>query len=182
MSDPWMMDTFIKNYLQRNGGEVAWGGYREIRNLYKNNLLFESNTAAPRNIHLGVDFWTTAGTKVIAPLDGEVHSFRNNNEKGDYGPTILLKHNFMGFEFYTLYGHLSRVSLTGLFAGKTIKTGDLLGSLGKPDENVNYAPHLHFQLIVDMQGYKGDYPGVCNEAESDFYFKNCPDPRILLKL
>jgi len=48
--------------------------------------------------------------------------------------------------------------------------------LGKPDENGGWPPHLHFQLIRDMQGFVGDYPGVCAKQDLTFYANNCPDP------
>ena len=58
-----------------------------------------------RNIHLGVDIWAKEGTKVLAALDGEIHSFKNNTNHGDYGPCIILKHQLEESVFYTLYGH-----------------------------------------------------------------------------
>ncbi|WP_339838493.1 hypothetical protein [uncultured Maribacter sp.] len=60
--------------------------------------------------------------------------------------------------FYTLYGHLSIDSLDGLFINKQFNAGEILGRLGTPNINVNYAPHLHFQIIRDLQGNMGDYP------------------------
>lgn len=166
------------NYL--NVSKVAYGGYLEKRSLYSNAQNFIGST--PRDIHLGIDFWCKAGTKVIAPIGGKVHSFKNNNTLFDYGPTIILEHKIDESRFYTLYGHLSVESLTGLQIGKVFARGDVLGTIGTPEVNVGYAPHLHFQLILDLQGYSGDYPGVCNEADLIFYSKNCPNPNLLLQL
>ena len=66
--------------------------------------------------------------------------------------------------------------------GMAFQQGDLLGDLGDAHINGDYPPHLHFQIIKDIQEYKGDYPGVCSKKDLDFYLKNCPDPNILLKL
>ncbi|MEM8845731.1 MAG: peptidase M23, partial [Bacteroidota bacterium] len=66
--------------------------------------------------------------------------------------------------------------------GMHFKMGEELATLGAPEVNVNYAPHLHFQIIEDIQGYEGDYPGVCSQKELHFYKKNCPNPNLLLKL
>jgi hypothetical protein len=49
-------------------------------------------------------------------------------------------------------------------------------------ENGNWPPHLHFQLIIDMQGMKGDYPGVCKFSERERYLANCPDADLLLNM
>ena len=182
LSDPLAMEAYITNYLKKNRGKVAFGGYKEKRNLYKTHHLFENNTTDPRNIHLGVDFWARAGTAVIAVLDGVVHSFRDNKSIGDYGPTIILRHRFSTIEFFTLYGHLSRSSLQGLMVGEPVKAGAVIGKLGEPFENVNYAPHLHFQCIIDLEGREGDYPGVCNNNDLEFYAENCPDATLLVKI
>lgn len=179
ITNPTICQSYIDSVLQENIAQVAYGGYLEQRNLYSNKSSFSSEEST-RNIHLGIDFWSKAGTKVIVPLKGKVHSFYNNTTIGDYGPTIVLEHKLQSFTFYTLYGHLSLVSLENLSVGKDFNKGDCLGTLGTVDINVNYAPHLHFQIIIDMEGKKGDYPGVCSLDTLDFYSKNCPNPNVLL--
>ncbi len=180
LSDPYDMQHYIDRYLKANNASLAYGGYNEQRALYKSNSQF--NDSDIRDIHLGIDFWIAAGTDVITPLDGEVHSFANNTTVGDYGPTIILKHKFVETSFYTLYGHLSTSSLNDLHIGKSFTAGTKLATLGTPEENVNYAPHLHFQIIRNLQGNQGDYPGVSAANDLEFYLNNCPDPNLLLKL
>ena len=46
--------------------------------------------------------------------------------------------------------------------GDRIKAGDIFAEFGIPAENGHWPPHLHFQLIADLQGWKGDYPGCVN--------------------
>ncbi|WP_297766314.1 peptidoglycan DD-metalloendopeptidase family protein [uncultured Muriicola sp.] len=181
ISDPTACQTYIDSVLERNRSAVGYGGYLEKRNLYRSNANFAAGEER-RDMHLGVDIWSAAGTQVVAPLDGKVHSFQNNAVQGDYGPTIILQHTLNGIVFHSLYGHLSLESMDGLYVGKEFKKGEVLATLGTPEENVNYAPHLHFQLIIDLQGKKGDYPGVCRTSEVDFYAQNCPDPMLLFLL
>ena len=101
---------------------------------------------------------------------------------GDYGPTIILEHEIEGFTFYTLYGHLSLESLEGKSVGQIVKKGQKIAELGKPPINGDYAPHLHFQIIKNIENKKGDYSGVCSEKDLDFYTENCPNPNFLLKI
>ncbi|WP_350287467.1 peptidoglycan DD-metalloendopeptidase family protein [uncultured Croceitalea sp.] len=180
ITDPSSCQDYIDIVLRKNRAKVAYGGYLEERNLYTNAERFSEGTT--RNIHLGMDFWCKAGTKVLVPLDGELHSFKNNDDSGNYGPTIILKHEVEQLCFYTLYGHLSLDSLQQLAVGKRFKKGESLATLGSPDINVNYAPHLHFQLIIVIEDYYGDYPGVCSSTTIDFYKNNCPDPNLLLSI
>ncbi|MEL6484674.1 MAG: peptidoglycan DD-metalloendopeptidase family protein, partial [Bacteroidota bacterium] len=98
-------ETYINELLKKAGKSVAVGGYLERRNLYGSAERFQAG--AVRNIHLGVDFWTGAGTEVVAPLNGKIHSFANNSDFGNYGPTVILEHFEKGIRFFTLYGHLS---------------------------------------------------------------------------
>jgi hypothetical protein len=182
ITDYNLCQKYIDKVLHKKNGVIAYGGYLEERNLYSDKEGFTSNLKSVRNIHLGIDYWCKASTKVIVPLNGEVHSFKNNAIVGDYGPTVILKHVLNNYTFYTLYGHLSIDSLEGLFVGRKFKSGDTLGSLGTPDINVNYAPHLHFQIIRNLGHNQGDYPGVCAKEHLPFYKENCPDPDILLKL
>ena len=173
-------EDYISTYLRNNNAEIAYGGYLEKRSLYQRSEYFNSEKI--RNIHLGIDFWCKIGTNIIAPFRGEIHSFKNNLNYGDYGPTIILKHTIESVEFYTLYGHLGVDSITNLKVGQTIEKGEKFASLGSSDINGDYAPHLHFQVIKKIQNFEGDYPGVCSETDLDFYKLNCPDPNILLKL
>ena len=114
------LEKYIDAYVQKNNAKVAFGGYLEKRNIYSRSSYFKQlNTENERNIHLGIDLWCKAGTKVLAVLDGEVHSFHNNTNFGDYGPTIIIKHNRNNIEFYSLYGHLSLASIENLKVGLT---------------------------------------------------------------
>lgn len=176
-------ETYLNNFLSKNQKEVAFGGYLEERDIYNRseyfNKLSEENQ---RNIHLGIDLWCKAETDVLSVLDGEIHSFKNNTNHGDYGPTIIIKHVINDKEFYSLYGHLSIESLEHLKVGQKVKQGEKIATLGASLVNGDYAPHLHFQLIINIDNNKGDYPGVSSKKTLDFYKQNCPNPNLLLKL
>lgn len=177
------VEQYITEYLKQNNSKVAYGGYLEQRAIYQRSAHFnQHDPETERNIHLGIDLWIGAGTEVLAILDGKIHSFHDNTNFGDYGPTIILKHTIEGLEFYSLYGHLSRKSIEGIQSGQKFKKGEVIGKLGYPEENGDYAPHLHLQLIKNIGGFKGDYPGVCAKKDLDYYMKNCPDPNLLLKI
>lgn len=158
------------------------GGYGEDRVIYRHRKHFTTDAEKPRSIHLGVDIWAEAGTPLYAPLDATVHSFAFNDHYGDYGPTIILAHELSGITFFTLYGHLSLGSLDGLHEGKTIKAGERFAAIGPYPENGDWPPHLHFQVIGNMGNYKGDFPGVCNAADRDYYLVLCPDPELILRI
>ncbi|MDE1207976.1 peptidoglycan DD-metalloendopeptidase family protein [Tenacibaculum larymnensis] len=176
-------EAYLENYFSKHKKKVAFGGYLEVRDIYSRsehfNKLSEENQ---RNIHLGIDLWCDAGTDILAVLDGEIHSFKNNLNYGDYGPTIIVKHSIEGNEFYSLYGHLSLESLEDLSVGTKVKKGEKIGTLGDSSVNGDYAPHLHFQIMIDIEDYKGDYPGVSSKKSLGFYKENCPNPNLLLKL
>lgn len=178
------LENFILQKIKENGAEVAFGGYLEKRNIYRRSDYFnqESKPIDERNIHLGIDIWAPADTSVHAALSGKIHSFANNTNFGDYGPTILLEHQFDDLIFYTLYGHLSLASIQQLEIGESVKQGQKIGSLGTAEVNGDYPPHLHFQIILDLQGNSGDYPGVCSENDLLYYRDNCPNPELILNL
>lgn len=175
-------ENYIENYLTKNEASVAFGGYNEIRNLYKRSTIFNGEDFDERNIHIGLDLWIKEGTEVLAALNGIVHSFNFNNSPGDYGPTIILEHLFDGEKFYTLYGHLSLESISNLQIGDEFKKGQKLGNLGNSAINGGYSPHLHFQIIKNLDQNYGDYPGVCSKNKLEYYLENCPNPNLLLKI
>ncbi len=176
-------ESYIAEYLYRKKAKVAYGGYNEARGIYRRSEHFnEQDPETERNIHLGIDVWCDAGTAIIAPLKGKIHSFKNNANYGDYGPTIILEHTFTELTFYTLYGHLTLDSIKDIKTGEAVNAGDVIAYLGDATINGDYAPHLHFQIIKDLQDNFGDYPGVSNKKDIHFYLQNCPDPNLLLKI
>lgn len=177
-------ETYIDAYLKsKNKAIVAYGGYLEQRDIYKRSAYFNEKTKDDeRNIHLGIDLWCEAETNVLAVLDGEIHSLGNNKNYGDYGPTIIIKHEVDNFVFFSLYGHLSLESIKNKKVGQKVKKEEIIGTLGDHTINGDYAPHLHFQLIKDMEEYIGDYPGVCSKRDINHFKNNCPNPNLLLKL
>jgi murein DD-endopeptidase MepM/ murein hydrolase activator NlpD len=64
--------------------------------------------------------------------------------------------------------------------GNQIEKGQLIASFGNEDENGHWPPHLHFQLMFDMEGCFGDYPGVGKYSEKEKYLQNIPDPNLIL--
>ena len=175
-------EKYIDGFLLKNNSKVAFGGYNEIRNLYKRSSVFKNEISEERNIHIGLDLWIKAGTTVLTALDGTIHSFQNNTSLGDYGPTIILEHEIETVKIYTLYGHLSEESISDLKTGMHFSKGEKIATLGNFPINGDYAPHLHFQIIKSIGDYKGDYPGVCSKKDLDFYLENCPNPNLLLKI
>ncbi|WP_406684246.1 peptidoglycan DD-metalloendopeptidase family protein [Seonamhaeicola sp. MEBiC1930] len=176
------LGEFVNNHIKKHKATVAYGGYLEVRNIYKRSQHFNKQAQEERNIHLGVDLWCKEETRIYAPLKSTVHSFKNNTNFGDYGPAIILEHSFNDVVFYTLYGHLSLESIQDLKVGQTFKKGEQIGTLGNELVNGNYPPHLHFQIIRDLQGNIGDYPGVCSKNDLSFFKDNCPNPSLLLNL
>lgn len=173
------LGNIITKELNDSEANTLWGGYLERRDMYRRSEVFTFGEI--RSIHLGIDIWQPANSPVYTPLDGKIHSQANNAGYGNYGPTIFVEHQLEGHTFYTLYGHLSLESLNINLTGNIVKAGECIGYLGAEAENGDWPPHLHFQLIKDLQGNIGDYPGVAPPSQIDFYKANCPDPNLILR-
>lgn len=178
LADTLAFSGYVDSFLAGFDAKFGIGGYNEHREIYRRSSHFDEKEES-RCIHLGVDVWTKAGTPIHAPFDGIVHSFKDNNNYGDYGPTILLEHKLDDCTFFTLYGHLDPEDLNRFKKGQAINASEVLGLTGNFPGNGNWPPHLHFQIINDLNGAIGDYPGVCTKRERALYLTNCPDPSIL---
>ncbi|TVR42630.1 MAG: peptidase M23 [Bacteroidia bacterium] len=176
--DSHELESHIRSVMEALQARYAYGGYMEDREVYRRSKLFAGRGDRARSIHLGIDVWAPERTFVHLPFDGLIHSFQNNDTFGDYGPTIIVQHRLNQKDFFTLYGHLSVDSLDGLEAGMPVKAGNVLGRLGNPSENGSWPSHLHFQIITDMLGKRGDFPGVAFREEMTEYKKLCPDPAV----
>lgn len=179
LNDQHAFSSFIFDSIKEAGLSYGIGQYNEDRIIYRRSDLFSD--VESRSLHLGIDIWAEAGTPVYAPEEAIVHSFADNSSHGDYGPTIILQHETQDVTWYTLYGHLSKESLSGLGVGLKVERGQQIATLGTYQENVHWPPHLHFQIMTEMRGYKGDFPGVCKPSEKDYWLSICPDPMLVLK-
>ncbi len=179
-NDTEKFSKYINDQLIASNATYGIGGYDELRTLYARSKVFDDEE--PRRLHIGIDIWGKPASPVFAPLGGVIHSFAFNDHYGDYGATIILQHQIKATNFFTLYGHLSLKDIQHLKEGKFISMGETIGHFGESNENGNWPPHLHFQIILNMQNYKGDFPGVCKLSEREKYLTNCPDPDIILQM
>jgi murein DD-endopeptidase MepM/ murein hydrolase activator NlpD len=170
---------YLFNSISEVETPVGIGRYNEDRVLYRHTPLFDG-TAERRSVHLGIDLFVVEGTEVTAPLAGTIHSAADNAGLGNYGPTVILRHELEGIEFHTLYGHLGRRSIEGLEPGDRLFAEDPVGEVGDLQENGSWPPHLHFQIITDAMEGVVDYPGVAAPSERERYLERCPDPNLIL--
>ena len=177
--DSARFDALANQAMKDAGVKMSIGKYDEVRPLYITESYKVKGNEGPmwRTVHVGLDIFMQAGTPVFAPLEGRVHSFQNNVGERDYGPTIILEHTVENdLVFYTLYGHLGLESLNGLKAGMLIKKGQQIATIGSISVNGNWPPHLHFQVILDLLGFSGDFPGVAFPHQRAIWTSLCPDP------
>ena len=182
LRDTAAFEALVAQLLANQEAHIGVGGYLENRVIYRRSPGLFGDPAVPaRSLHLGVDVWLRAGTPVLAPLDATVHSVQDNDNYGDYGPTVILEHQLEGDTFYTLYGHLSRREWRALRVGQVLQKGEAFATVGPFPENGDWPAHLHFQLISDMGHHSGDFPGVARPSEREAWAALCPDPNLVLQ-
>ncbi len=180
LNDVAVWSNKIADKISQAGAAVAVGRYNEPRLCYTGEQFSDEDTGEWRTVHLGLDLFAPAGTPVHAPLAGRVHSVKNNDPGLDYGPTIILEHEpAPGIHYYTLYGHLSEASLE-MAAGTVVEAGARVGWLGEPAENGGWPPHLHCQVITDLVGHSGNFPGVAAPSQRALWRSLSPDPSPML--
>jgi 4-aminobutyrate aminotransferase-like enzyme/Ser/Thr protein kinase RdoA (MazF antagonist) len=173
----------ISRKLKEANASVGIGRYNEPRLLYTSALFgsSENPTDERRTIHLGLDLSAAPGTPIRSPLDGIVHLVAINTAPLDYGPLVVLRHTTGdGHEFFTLYGHLTREAFDTLRVGQRIARGQSFARIGDVHENGGWAPHLHFQLILDLLDLGSDFPGVARASQRRVWTSLSPDPNLLL--
>jgi len=180
LSDIDKFAALVVNKLEDAEAQYGVGRYGEARLIYAGGQ-YES-AGETRTVHIAVDLFLESGTRILAPLDGKVHSYLYNKNPLDNGPTIILEHELgnTGLKLHTLFAHLSEDSLDGLERGKKFKKGQEIAKVGEYPTNGGWPPHLHFQLIVDMLGWEGDFFGAAAPSYRDIWTSICPNPNIIL--
>jgi hypothetical protein len=109
-----------------------------------------------REPHHGVEFNNPIGTDVQAAADGVVaYAGKDAGQvfglyPNFYGNLVLLKHDLQGFEFpvYTLYGHLSSITVQ---TGDQVSRGEVIGAVGLSGAAIG--SHLHFETRLAEPDY-----------------------------
>ena len=114
-------------------------------------------------MHTGVDLSAPTGTPIYATGNGVVTTAKF---MGGYGNAIIIDH---GFNYKTLYGHLSKIDVR---PGQTVKRGQNIGKIGSTGTSVG--PHLHYEV---------HYKGVAINPVNFFAFDLSPEEynEILLR-
>jgi len=180
-SDTDITEYKLKQIEKENPESILANGYLEVRPFYTTNAFRMDGNNGPqyRTVHLGTDFWVDAKTPLHAAYDGKVVILHHNNYLKDYGPLMVLEHEFNGSLFYTLYGHLTLSSLEMTKIGQKVKQGELVGYIGDTSENGIWTPHLHFQVMLDLLGNTENYPGVAFPSEKAVWKSICQNPKLL---
>jgi 4-aminobutyrate aminotransferase-like enzyme/Ser/Thr protein kinase RdoA (MazF antagonist) len=177
------MTPEIQSLVRAANGNLAIGRYDEPRSVYSSSLFAggPNPTDERRTIHLGIDLFVDGGTPVSAPFDATIQAFADNRAFLDYGPVVILKHQTPdGFDFFTLFGHLSRESLSQLRVGDCVAQGQSFARIGSAVENGGWTPHLHFQIILDLLDHSTDFPGVAFASQREVFVALSPDPNLIL--
>jgi Ser/Thr protein kinase RdoA (MazF antagonist) len=179
---PAELSERLFTHMSQAGAQVGLGRYDEARTWYHGSAYErEGDGSERRTVHLGVDLFAPPGTPVTAPFAGWVHSVQDNAGELDYGPTLILEHRPAdGVVFHTLYGHLGPEVLDRLSPGQEIAAGGQVGTVGAMPGNGNWPPHLHFQVIADLLGNSGTYPGVAAPGDRATWLSLSPDPNLVL--
>ena len=86
----------------------------------------------------GIDLAAPIGTPILASAGGAIIIARTSGYNGGYGLYVAVKHD-NGTQ--TVYGHMSRVSVT---VGQRIDQGQVIGAVGNTGRSTG--PHLHFEV------------------------------------
>ncbi len=206
-TDATRFDRLVFDRMRDARAPIGIGRFDEVRWWYTGEAFRTPRDGVDewRTVHVGIDLFADVGTPVCSPLAGTVVSVVDNDGRLDYGPTVIVEHALPSgragaapdrggerteptegpgddVRFRTLYGHLSPQTLENVAAGQAVEAGDTIGWIGAPPRNGDWAPHLHFQVIVDPLHYEGTFPGVAAPTERAVWLSLSPDPSALLRI
>ncbi len=88
-------------------------------------------------MHKGLDYRAPRGAPIFAAGDGVIKDMRYH---GQYGRYVEIKHNKT---YTTFYAHLGAYA-AGLYLGKPVKQGQVIGYVGKSGAATGY--HVHYEI------------------------------------
>ncbi|MDA2213829.1 MULTISPECIES: M23 family metallopeptidase [Bacillus] len=98
-------------------------------------------------VHKGFDFAAPQGTRIDAVQSGKVVFADFGSKKNgftDYGNVVVIEHTYNKKKLYTLYAHMSKMSVK---KGDTVEASQKIGEVGKTGEATGN--HLHLEVRTD---------------------------------
>ena len=118
------------------------------------------------------DLIASAGTPVCSIFSGKVESCSLISEANEnvFGWSVLIKSD-SGIEVY--YANLSDIE-PNIKKGSIVKVGDLIGYIGKPNNNANWKEHVHVSIGsdyfasigIDLKKFIDDSGNIKNSGET----------------
>lgn len=126
-----------------------------LLSVHDSDLQVFSPTMQDYRVHLGIDIATVAGATVSAMADGTVSQIWDDVRMGR---CVAIKH---AGDAYTIYKNLVAEHPDGITVGATVKTGDVIGTVGDSAMvEIASEPHLHLEMTVKgIQVDPTDYLG-----------------------
>ena len=105
-------------------------------------------------MHNGQDLAAERGTPIYAYADGVVIDAKDTGV-GGFGGWVVIKHDFDGEEYTTVYGHMEPGQVH-VATGDQVKAGQHIADMGNAGQSTG--PHLHFEVHKGNRlenGYEG---------------------------
>lgn len=169
---------FVSELLKEKKADYLFGGFLEDRTYIWRN---HPNEKANSLIHLGIDYTVPEETKISLPMKGEVLHIMNDPEnKRGWGGRIIWR---LENNLYLLYGHLKQN--INLKVGQICNKGTIVGIIGDKNENGDWWPHLHAQIMNQsfIDHYKDcleEIDGYLSKDDSDL--KNVINPETIISI
>lgn len=131
-----------------------------------------------RVFHLGIDIMTQGVADIYNPLDWEIFEGGYEAWAWNYGGYVIMKYCIEGIVFYALFGHLDIDTVT---QKSFLSQGEKMATLGTPEKNWNWVPHLHLQVFTgkDLDIWKFKWYCTLDDLRNMQYI--CPHPGFLLR-
>lgn len=157
-------ENWINSIHNSQGINYSFGGFLEDRS---NFLKKHYNKRKKIFIHLGIDYTVPAKTQVALTEEAIVEYIRYDYSKGGWGKMVLF--SLRNKSLYILYGHLKK--MPRLKVGQKCIAGQIIGIVGKKNENGGWFPHLHVQLMTPkfITMHKGNFRKI-----DGYTYKNSP--------
>lgn len=162
--------------LEKLSGGNIYGGFLEDRSSF-----FDERHDPKLNIHVGVDLWSPAGTKITFPYETTVRFARiASKTRGGWGGRLDLQY----YDRVFILGHLVAPEFR---EGSIIPAGKIVGELADRENNGGWLPHLHIQEMdadfYDLWNDKNDIDAYASDHKflEMFYFDPFKEYEILLR-